>query len=107
MRLSQIMAQACRQFWMDMAKDVRTRRITAALALGRRASVTGRSPLLCGYQSPVGHVIEMIGHVPEIGGHHAETAGHALPKYPRGTTMVRAAPIPRVATASVNAFARR
>ncbi|MCI4431649.1 MAG: hypothetical protein JHC40_21070 [Burkholderiales bacterium] len=106
-RLCQIMSRACRQFWMDMPKHICRRRIAAAVALGRQASLTGRNPFLCGYQSPLGHVTEMIGHVPEIVGHDAESAGYALPKYPGGTTMVRAAPIPRVATASVNAFARR
>lgn len=43
--------------------------------------LTDRNPLLGGYQSPAGHVTEIIGHVPEFGGHAAETAGHDGPKY--------------------------
>ena len=43
--------------------------------------LTGRNPRLRGYQSPAGHVPEIIGHVPEFGGHAAETVGHDGPKY--------------------------
>ena len=64
--------------------------------------LTGRQPLLCGHQMPVGHVTEMTGHVPEFGGHDAETVGHALPKYAVG--LIEAEPAAAGADAELAAI---
>src|SRR5438445_5886906 len=61
--------------------------------------LTGRNPLLCGYQKSVGHVTEMTGHVPEFGGHAAETGGHDGPKYAIGRPSLPTARLPTYMTA--------